>query len=125
MNEIPKVIDCIVADLQVISDAEAARDREDGAGLTGEGNRSIHAEYRAVYTNDGAVHVHNEHGVAPYVAFDNSGLVCLANINGAADVDGTNQNDADGADFASVVGSALEISCTGNHIMVLWVLFSG
>ena len=67
MNEIPKVIDRIVADLQVISDAEAARDREDGAGLTGEGNRSIHAEYRAVYTNDGAVHVHNEHGVAPYV----------------------------------------------------------
>ena len=51
-TELIELINGLVADLQDISDAEAARDREDGAGLTGDDNGAIH-------TKDGAVHMHN------------------------------------------------------------------
>ena len=59
LNELLKVIDRFVAELQGISGAKAARDRVDGAGLTGEKNGAIHTEDRSLYTKDRAVYEHN------------------------------------------------------------------
>ena len=41
MNDLLKVIYCFVVDLQGISGAKAARDKEDGSGMTGDDNGSI------------------------------------------------------------------------------------
>ena len=99
MNELLKVIDRFVTDMQVISGAKVAREKEDGAGLTGDKNGAIHTEDRALYTKDGAVHVHNKYGVGPSSSFAAASIVCIANRNGAAVFEGKNHNEAEGADF--------------------------
>ena len=108
MNEILKVIDRFVVDMQGISGSEAARDKEDGSGMTGDDSGAIHTNYRAVYTKDIAVHVHNEDGLGTSADFTAAGLVRLENRNGAAAIEGKNQNEAEGADFSAVVDSDLE-----------------
>ena len=55
-----KVINRLVTELQGVSGTEAARDREDGAGLTFNCYRLIYTEDGAVHTKDGAVHVNNK-----------------------------------------------------------------
>ena len=110
--------------MQAVSGAEAARDREDGAGLTGDNNRGIHTKERVLYTKDGSVHEYNKYGVGPSVDFHNSGLICLENRNGAAAVEGTNQNKSEGAAFAMVVDSSLENFGTGNQRTAPWIICS-
>ena len=72
---------------------------EDGAGLIGDDDWSIHTKYGAVYTKDGsvhtedgAVHVHKEDGVVCASDFAVAGIFRLTNINGTAAVEGTYQN---------------------------------
>ena len=125
VNEILKVIYRFVVNMQGISGAEVARDKEDRAGMTGDDNGAIHTKDRKVYTKDRAVHVHNQDGVGSSVSFTTTGLVCLANRNGAAAVEGKNQNEAEGAAFATVVDSDLKNSSTGNQRTEPWMIRSG
>ena len=122
VNELLKVIDRFVTDMQVILGAKVAREKEDGAGLTGDKNGAIHTEDRALYTKDGAVHVHNKYGVGPSSSFAAASIVCIANRNGAAVFEGKNHNEAEGADFSTVFDSALENSGTGNQRTAPWML---
>ena len=125
MNEILKVIDCFVSDLQGISGAKAERYKEEEAGLTGDDNEEIHTKDREVYTKDIAVHVNNEDGVGSSASFSDAGLFRLAKINGVAAVEGKNQNEAEGADFSALVNSDLENTGMGNHRTAPWMLRSG
>ena len=109
MNEILKVIDHFVVDMQGISGSEAARVKEDGSGMTGDDSGAIHTNYRAVYTKGGAVHVHNKDGLVTYADFAAAGIVRLANRNGAAAIEGKNQNEAEGADFLQLSTVILKI----------------
>ena len=76
--------------------------------MTGDESGAIHTNYRAVYTKGGAVHVHNKDVLGNSADFAATGLVCLANRNGAAAIKGKNQNEAEGTDFSAVVDSDLE-----------------
>ena len=63
--------------------------------------------------------------MGPSAACTAAGLVRIKNINGAAAIEGTNQNEDEGADFSAVVDSSLEIFGTGNQGMAPWMLRSG
>ena len=69
----------------------------------------------AIHTKYGAVHVHNEERVVPAAEFSAAGLVCITNRNGAAAVEGMNQNEAGGAAFAAVVNSDIVNAVAGNY----------
>ena len=63
--------------------------------------------------------------MGPSTSFADAGLVRLENRNGAASVEGKNQNEDEGADFAAVVDSSLENNGTGNHRTAPRMLRSG
>ena len=102
-----------MAELQGIAGAEAERD-----------------DLPKVITRTVAeLQVHNKDGVGPAAtfaaAFFSAYIVFLANRNGTEAAKGTNQNEAEGADFAVVVDSALANSGAGNQEMALSTLLSG
>ena len=115
MTGLLKVIGRLVTELQGRAGAEALRNREDGAGPTGNDDGVIHTKDRAVHTKDVPLHVHNEYGVVPAASFSVAGLVCLPSINGAAAIEGMNQNNTEGANFSAVVDSDLSNSGAGNQ----------
>ena len=90
VNEILKVIEFCVVDMQGISGSEAARDKEDESGMTGDDSGAIHTNDRAVYTKGRAVHEHNEDGLGNTDLFVVAGLVHIENRNGAAAIKGKN-----------------------------------
>ena len=124
MTDLLEVIDRLVVELQDVAGAETERDREDGAGLMCDDDEAIDIEDRAVHTEDGSIHVHNEDGVGHAAIFSAAGLVCFANIHGPAVVEGKNQNEAEGVAFAAVVDSDLANSGTGNQRTAPWTLCS-
>ena len=80
-----EAINRLMTELQGVVCTEAARDREDGAGLMCDYNGSIHTKYGALHIKYGDLHLHNEDGVLPTDAIATAGLVHIANINGAID----------------------------------------
>ena len=63
--------------------------------------------------------------MGPASDFDVAGLVFLVNINSTDDIEGTNQNEAEGADFSAVVDGDLENYGTGNQRTAPRTLRSG
>ena len=101
------------------------RNREGGAGLMGNNDGAIHTKYGAAHTKDVEVHVHNGDIVGPDSAYSATGIFCITNRNGMSAVKGTNQNEAEGVDFAALIDGTLENVGKGNQITVQWTLCFG